>query len=218
MKNPNIDSIYTKLNKHILLAQGYTEIPELQFIIESCRLKPYEYICNKTNKLVLQTWWVDEFGNSLIITKKKKLKIIYNDLSIDRKKLICTDLYYGLSLENILKISKTMYISYGRDEDFYQDCIMISFLGIDNYLRTYLYMYGEWQQLSSLCIGIKSLQQIAKNKNIRYFNKLRIFKDIGLPCREAEVWLSCVPPLKEFNEILEKQCGIAYSILKLRSD
>ena len=99
MKTPSLDKLYTQLNKHILLAQSYTEVPELFFIIKSCRLKPNKYVFEeKSSKVVLYRDWFDEFGNSLQI-KDKKLNLIYNNLSLDANKIVCTDLYYGLSLD-----------------------------------------------------------------------------------------------------------------------
>ena len=47
----------------ILLVQSYTEIPELSFIIKSCRLKPYSYFFKEqSNKIILYSWWFDECG------------------------------------------------------------------------------------------------------------------------------------------------------------
>jgi hypothetical protein len=55
----------TQFDKYILLAQGYSEIKELSFIIKACRFKPHDYIFkDKSNKLILYTEWFDEYGNS----------------------------------------------------------------------------------------------------------------------------------------------------------
>src|SRR5512147_1224007 len=128
MKSPSIDSFYTKLDKHILLAQSYTEVGGLFFIIRACRLKPYSYVFEKrSEKIVLYRHWVDEFGNSVHITTKKRFQLIYNDLSLDRSSLVCTDLYHGLSLDKIAKISKLAYLFVGKDEDLSQECAIITF-------------------------------------------------------------------------------------------
>jgi hypothetical protein len=214
MKSLSLESIYAKLHRNILLAESYTEIPELSFIIKACRLKPFSYFFeNKTNKLTLITWWFDEFGNSLKITKNKRLKVIQGDLSLDRSKIICTDLYQGLSIDKTIKMSKCAYFCYGQDEDIYQDCLLVSLLGIDNYLRTYLYMYGDWKRVSPLLIGIKNLKLIARHTDIQYFHEFTIKENTGLPCQEARVWLTCLPAKTEFLKILEKQCSIAFAIL-----
>ena len=212
MKSPNLETIYANLNKSILLAQSYTEIPELAFIIKSCRLKPHSYFFEeKTNKITLFSWWFDEFGNSLKF-KNKKTKIIYGDLLLDRRKIVCTDLYFGLSLNKIVKMSKFAHIICGRDEDIYQECIFISLLGIDNYIRTYLYMYGEWQQVSPLMIGLKNLRIIANNQDLRYFREISIKEKLPFPCQDARIWLTCIPSVSDFNCLLDKQCGIVYPL------
>lgn len=214
MKSPSIESIYSLLHKHLLLIESYTEIPNLSFIFKACRLKPYSYFFEKrNNKITLYTWWFDEYGNSIRLDKNKKLKITYGDLSLDKTNIVCTDLYYGLSIDKILKISKFAYVSYGTDEDMYQDCALVSFLGIDNYLRTYLYLYGYWQQVSPLLIGTKHLEIIAKNLDLRYYKELPDTKNVKLPCADARAWLTCIPISEEFSDILDKQCGTVSSIL-----
>lgn len=214
MKSPSLESIYATLEKSLRLIESYTEIPKLAFLFRACRLKPHSYFFEKRdNKIILYTWWFDEFSNSVKLTKNKKLKIIYGDLGLDRDKVTCTDLYYGLSINKILKISKLAFISCGTDEDMYQDCALISLLGIDNYLRTYLYVYGYWQQVSPLFLGIKNLKIIAKNLDLQGHREL-LKSENRLPCVEARAWLTCVPVSKEFSDVLAKQCGIVSSIFK----
>jgi len=204
MKSPSLDTLYYQLNKHMLLAQSYTEINELFFIIKSCRLKPYSYVFeDRSPKLILHRWWFDEFGNSFKITTNKRIKIIYNDLALDKDSIICTDLYYGFSIEKVAKISKLGYFCWGKDEDFQKDCMMVAFLGIDNYLRTYLYTCGEWQQVSPLLLGLKNLKLIGKNKDIKYFQKLPIKENVPIPCNSAEAWLSFLPPHQDFRSKID---------------
>lgn len=214
MKSPSLDVLYTQLNRSILLVQSYTEISELFFIIKSCRLKPHSYVFgDKTNKLVLHEWWFDEYGNSFKVTKQKRIKITYNDLSLDHDKIICTDLYHGLSVDKIAKISKLVYVCSGKDEDLYQDCYLVSFLGIDNYLRAYMYLYGEWQQVSPLLLGLKNLQLIAKNADIRYFREFTKKENSPIPCISGQQWLSFMPASEDFITLMEKQCEIVSSVL-----
>jgi hypothetical protein len=206
MKSPSLDKLYLTLNKHILLIEGYTEIPNLAYIFKACRLKPVPYFFEKrNNNIVLYTTWFDEYGNLVKITNNKDLKIIYGDLSLDKNKIICTDLYYGLSLDKICKISKLAYISCGIDEDMYQDCALISFLGIDNYFRTYLYLYGYWQQVSTLILGIKNLKLIGDNLNLKHCKELSNIKNIKLPCTQAKTWLTSCPMDIDFLNTLDKQ-------------
>lgn len=209
MKNPSLEFFHTSIEKFIRLAQSYTEINDLGFIIRSCRLKPYHYLFEEhSKKVVLYRWWFDEFGNSLIITKNKKLQIIYNDLRLDKDNIITTDLYYGLSIDRIVKMSKLLYLCAGKDEDLYQDCYLLTLLGMDNYLRSYLYWFGEWQQVSPLLTGIKYLHSVSGSVDIKYFRQLKNTKDIPLPCVSGQMWLSCLPAHKDFSYLVKKQYEI----------
>lgn len=209
MKSPSLDKLYIKLDKHILLAQSYTEIAALAFILKTCRMKPYEFIFqHKSTKLILFRKWFDEFGNTLEITTNKRIKLIHNDLTLPRKQLVCTDLYYGLSMDKIAKISKLVYIFSGKDEDLYQDCVFISFLGIDECLRSYLYMYDEWQMIPTLMLGIKNLSFIYSNRDIKYFLEFSNKKIEPIPCISTRQWLSYLPASQDFKDLMGKQCSV----------
>ena len=215
MKAISIDKLYYQLDKHILLAQSYTEIKELFFIIKSCRLKPYSYFFEEKNpKLILHKWWFDEFGNSLQITTGKKIKITYNHLSLDKSQIVCTDLYYGLSLDKVAKLSKLAYLYIGKDEDLYENCAIITFLGIDNYLRSYMYLYGEWQQVSPLLLGMKHLIALSQHRDIKFFKELRIKEKPPLPCVAEMQWLTFIPPNKALTSLLDKKYEGLFSFLK----
>lgn len=198
----NIDKLY----KQILLAQGYTEIPELALIFKSCRLKPYSIVFeNAPTKIELHRWWIDEFGNSVKIVKKK-IEIIYNDLLLDGKKIISTDLYYGLSVDKIVKISKLAHIFIA------DDYVIITLLGIDNYLRSYLNFENEVIQVSPLLLGLENLKLIFKNSDIKYFMGLPK-KENTLPCKEYSSWLTSVPANNIFIKLMERQSDIVSTIL-----
>lgn len=202
--SPSIDSFYQRINKKILLAAAYTEIAELPFIIKSCRLKPYSYVFeDRQKKTVLYDWWFDEFGNSLKITDKKKIEIIYNDLALDTNKITCTDLYSRLEISKILKISKLAYIVAGKDEDINQDFYMIHLLGIDMYWRSYLFMYGEWQQISPLMMTFDILNFIAKKHELKYFLEVDK-KSVPVPCFTSKQWLTSLPISEDLYKILKK--------------
>jgi len=209
----SLDALYIQLNKHMLLAQSYCEIPELFFILKGCRLKPYEFVFENNKKLVLHRWWFDELGNSLKITKNKKLEIQYNDLSLDREQIICTDLYYGLSLDKIAKMSKLAYLCAGPDEDTHQESYFLTFLGIDNYLRSYMYLYGEWQIISPLLLGIKNLRLLSRNSDLKYFRHFSNSKTLPIPCLFSESWITSMPPSEEFRSVLSKKYHTLLPIL-----
>lgn len=213
MNTPNIEKFYEQINKSILLTKAYTEINELEFIIKSCRLKPYNLIIDKEKyKLQLYKKWFDEFGNSLSIIKKNRLKIIYNDLSVDRA--ICTDLYFGLSMEKIVKFSKIVHIIAGYNEDTNDHYFLITFVGIDNYLRSYMYDYSQWQKVSPLMLGIKRLKNIFNHLDIKYFHELSNKENFMTPCASSVEWISCLlTPPQEFVKILKKKHDADFSFL-----
>jgi len=192
MKKPGIDQLYISLDRHIKLVKGYTEIPELPFIIKSCRLKPVEYVFEGVRKLVLMRKWYDEFGCTLNLVGKTPI-ITRNDLSIDRSKLICTDLYYGLSLPKIAKMSKLVHICEGIDEDKFEETYFLTFLGIDNYLRSYLYLWGEWEAVSPLLLGMEMLTFIARNNENGYVRKKNNSKSFPMACVKGTSCLTYLP-------------------------
>lgn len=213
MRSPSIERLYAQLNKHILLAQAYTEISELNFIIKTCRLKPYNIILNKNKELVLHRYWVDEFGNSLRIIKNKRIKITYNDLTLDKSQIVCTDLYYGLSIDKIAKMSKLMFFCSIKEEETYRTQSVVAFLGIDNFLRAYVNLDGEWLQVSPLCLGMKVLKNIARNMDLRYFLELIGKENAPLPCALSRAWLSFMPPSGEFLQLMTQEHDQVLSFL-----
>ena len=214
MRSPSIERLYAQLNKHILLVQSYTEVNEMFFIIKACRLKPYSFIFQDRDiKLVLHRYWVDEFGNSLRIIKNKRIKITYNDLTLDKSQIVCTDLYYGLSIDKIAKMSKLMFFCSMKEEETYQEQSFITFLGLDNFLRTYVNLDGEWLQVSSLCLGIKVLKNITRNMDLKYFQELIGKENAPLPCASSRAWLSFMPPSRDFLQLMTNEHDQVLSFL-----
>lgn len=201
-----IDTFYLKIKKTILFVKGYTENKYLAFIIQMCRLKPYNILINGYDeKITLHRKWVDEKGNSLKIIKNKRIRIILNDLSIDRKKLTSTDLYEGLAIDKIASMSRCAFILQGKEEESYKTHVVISFLGIDNYLRTFVYEDGLWIQFPSLYLGMKVLKYMAIYHDIRYFKNLGLKETVIYPCTKQQTWLTCWPPGKDFVSLMEEQ-------------
>lgn len=212
MKNVSIDKFYAKQIKHLLLITGFTEIKDLEVIIKICRLKPEVYLNNEPMPLIPHKWWIDEFHNSLKFVNKKPV-IIYNDLNINRE-VVTTDIYYGLPIEKIVKFSKLMYIYFGQDEDLNDTCGIITFWGIDGYLRSFMYMYGEWIRVSPLLLGFKHLQNLVKNKNTQLFKNCLIKEKPAVPCSGLSRWLSCMPVDHTLVDGLNRKYNGLFSFLK----
>jgi len=147
------------------------------------------------------------------IIKNKKIKIIYNDLNLDRSQIVCTDLYYGLSVDKIAKMSKLMFLSSMKEDETYHDQMFVTFLGLDNYLRSYVNLDGSWLQVSPLCLGMRALKNIARNLDLRFFRELISKENAPLPCASARSWLSSMPPGKEFLQLMMKEYNQKLSFL-----
>jgi len=215
MRSPSIEWLHAKLDKQIRLAASYSEVEGLEFIIKACRFKPYDYMFDsRSDKIILYRWWFDEYGNSLELSKSKRVDIVYNDLRLDRKRIVSTDLYHGLSLDRVAKMSKLVHLVSGKDEDVYQDCALLTFLGIDEHLRSYLYWYGEWQQVSPLIVGLRGLKTIANHIDIKHYHQLANKENSAIPCVSGEAWLSYLPASPAFITDLNKQSEMLAAILK----
>jgi hypothetical protein len=219
MRSPSLERIHAKLYKQIKLVESYTEIDGMEFLIKACRLKPYDYIFKaRDHRIILHNWWFDEFGNSVLIGKKKKVRIIYNDLRLNRDRIVSTDLYYGLSLDRVAKMSKLVHLVSGKDEDLYEDCHLLTFLGLDDHLRSYLYWYGEWQQVSPLIMGMKSLQLLADHLDIKYFNQIGKKENSALPCVNGETWISYLPPSGQFIQLINDKYEMLSPIFGINNE
>lgn len=213
MRSPSLEYFYAKIEKLIHLVRGYTEIGTMEFIIKACRLKPYKYVFEeRKDNIILYEWWFDEFGNSLVIDKKR-INIIHNDLRLNTDKIVCTDLYYGLSLERMVKMSKAVYLCAGKDEDLYQDCYLLTLLGMDEYLRSYLYWFGEWKPVSPLLMGMKHLQWLASHAHTKKVIKLSNSINAPIPCVSGNTYLSCLPIQQDFAEMIKQHHEILRPIL-----
>lgn len=204
MSNITIEELYVRIHKHITLLQSYTEIKGLAYVIQACRLKPTSYVFDGKKKVGVYRCWYDEFGNTLNIVNKTP-RIIYNNLSIDRNKIQNTDLYYGLSLSKIIKASKVAHLTIGKDDDWQDNFTILTLLGIDNHLRSYMLLQKEWAIISPLYIGIDSLLQIAQNQDLKFFKKLPNSVNNLLPCQDLQQWLTCIPTSKLFNSVINTQ-------------
>jgi len=206
VKNLNITQLYNKINKSILLLEAHTEIKNLSFIIKACRLTPWITTNNNlvgSGKIVIYSQWIDEFNNSVEIDKKNKICITYNNLRINSSYGICTDLYAGLPLFKIIKISKLMHLYIGYDDNKIFCCITL--VGIDNFFRTYIYQEHQWIQVSPLVLNVTRLFQIHDHLDIKFFLKFHKKNNIFFPCETGEEWISFLPASEKFITTLAKK-------------
>jgi len=212
----NMELVHQQLASHVKLMESYSEVPHLEQIIKSCRLKPKDFILDHKHwkmKLVLHRWWIDEFGNSLVL-KKKTPSIIYYDLRLDWSKIITTDLYYGVELRKMIKMSTAVHLTLGNEQDLSHPCYLLTFLGIDRFLRSYLCWDGVWQQISPLYLGLKGLQQLFDHSSRQFLRlPMPLKKDWILPCAMEERCLGCLPAGDDLLAMLKEQYPDLWEIL-----
>jgi hypothetical protein len=155
-----------------------------------CRLKPIDYnkYCYKNLPLKPILKWVDEYNNELDIEKNKKPKISFGSLS-DKHSNFSTDLYYGVSISSIHKISNSIILASSLDEDTLQPTSAISFMGIDGFLRTFLLNYGSWSSVSSLSWDLKILKVFSVSRHMQNIKG----KNLLMPSRPNNIWISPLP-------------------------
>jgi len=143
------------IQKRINFLCSYLEDKSIDFIFNSCNIRPLE---RPNSKLILNKHWIDDFNNSIIINKPPT--IIYNDLSV---KSSITDPYRNLSIDKIIKISKLGHF-------INEEIPILTFYGLDNKLRSYI-LEDQWNITSTLIIGFSNIKYISNNLNINNYKK-----------------------------------------------
>lgn len=176
----SLDFYYNRIEDHVKLVESYTEKEGISFLIRALRMKPYDLFSSNRNTFNIKLYrhWIDEFGNSLRIGNRKRIDILMNDLSIDRKLIGGTDIYHGLEFDDVIKISNFCAVTMGKDDDYGDDCYIFHFIGIDNYFRSFMVYNGEMIRIPTLKSSVKYLLSLVANKDIRYFKKQKYNKNI----------------------------------------
>jgi hypothetical protein len=180
-----IEELYTSINDWFLILEGHLEDKTIGGIFRMCRIKPYD-ISKEHTQSKFRNHWIDEFGNSVYI-ENKEFRIVLNDLAIDENRKRSSDLYSGLLIGKIVKISKMALVS--------KDCLIgsmyIALLGIDGYLRVFCLIDGEWRKCSPLLLGIDKVRLILECADISHSQE-----------KDGD-WLSILPMSKELVRKLD---------------
>jgi hypothetical protein len=173
-----IEELYQRCEKLFGVVEGYLDDKQLGSIFRMCRLKPHKILSAKTitPKTELHNHWIDEYHNSLVISKAKRIKLVMNDLTIGEGTK--TDLYGGLSITKTILISKLAYLT--KDDEW-----IIALLGIDGYLRTFIDLDG-WQQCSPLLLGMDRLRTIDDYRDTVYSSKIENSWVVKLPVSKED--------------------------------
>ena len=183
-------------------------------ILKMCRFRTYPTLNPKRMHRSIYRYWVDDYCNTIKIANKR-LNIKYNDLDIDKSKIHNTDLYAGLNIKDCAKISKLSFIFQGSEIDLNTDHYIVSFLGLDNYLRTYVYIYGEWQTYPSIYLGVNILNFIISNLDIQTFKEIKYTKPIIYKCNNQKSYVAKYPLHKFFIQQLKKENSFLFDTLNI---
>lgn len=219
----DIDSFYLKYSGYLDVVAGFVEDRRLPFIIRACRLRPYSSLRKSLSKTTaFVDLWVDEYGNSIRILESKKYKTVLNDLSIARKKLECTDLYANVNIKDLVKISRLLYIGCWEDDTYdntNKDVYFLSFLGHDNYLRTRVFIDGNWAICSALYLGIGILKKIADNLETVGFEIIEDLKAIPRVAlnrsSDRNQFITIWPPPAKLTEMFKDKHPFIFNQLKM---
>lgn len=186
----NLDNFYVEIDKQLRLVGAYMKDNDLPFLLTMCRLKPHAILHEAEEKKIrLYKWWVDEWGNSLKIktqSQRKKYYFILNDSALISKKNVCTDLYYCLPLDKMIKMSKLLFLLIGKN----QEHTIVASLGIDNFLRVFALINYQWQPISPLQLGKTHLRWIIRHRNDLQLGKSSTnLKKIVCTCKTHQAWL-----------------------------
>jgi hypothetical protein len=199
---------FASIKTSLQLLEVSSEIKNLSKIIKACRLQSSSLL--KTGNLLSSQFiedWHDEFNCSFKINKSdKSIEIKLNNL--DKNVIYNYDIYSGLSLKNVTKISKSIYLFVGQDDG--EIISYISFLGIDDYLRSYFYD-GIWKRCSSLIMGMDLLKvMFERHEN---FKKLPSNYNIDVGCETGRSWLCLLPASTRLVDELKNVHGVDFSFL-----
>jgi len=133
--------------------------------------------------------WIDVFGGGIEIRRLQGSTIFNTFFSIKRPLNI--DLYSGLSFDNILKITKSICIFNGIDEDSDEKIIMYNCYCVDDKIRSFIKYKSDFKRCSPILLGYDNLYELYRNRNINYnYNKN---SKIVLPTKEQVIYFSNYP-------------------------
>lgn len=220
MKKLSIDKFYKQHESYLAVTAGYMEEPTFPFMLRACRMRPIQsHNDSLPVRATLLRNWADEYGNTLYLGKNKRSKVCFGDLSLDRSRIRCTDLYASISIEDLWSISRLLYCCIGIDDCTEQEVFILSFLGKDNYFRTRVYQNGNWDfNVSSLILNQYVLRMICENHNIKHFLELSARRYIPYyPLRNVRHWVTALPAHHKFRQAIISESETMSKVIGLDS-
>lgn len=162
-------------------------------MLNFCNLEPdiikykYKFVPN----------WSDHFGYTVSFENKKDPKILFTRID----KNLNTDLYSGLNLNQILKITDKICIVKGNDSVLNKNITIYVCLCVDNKIRSFIDYNDKIEKISPLIIGYKNLYEFIKNKNtIHWITSTN--NEIEINLENVRIYYSIYPIPKDLNDIL----------------
>jgi hypothetical protein len=174
------------------LTASYLEDKTVAEIIMYCNLEPKRersYFEFKPNSS-----WVDSYGCQIYLKKNKK-EVLFTNINLINN----YDIYAGLNLDQLLKITDKICIVKGIDEDFNKEFVYYNCLCVDKKIRSYLVYNEKIYKTSPLYLGYEALYEFIKNKNIIHWYSKE--SNIFIPCLNQKIYYSCYPLPKDLLEV-----------------
>lgn len=176
MKNIDLETFYGRAKTSLKIASSYIGNKRLAQMITSCRLKPITVFDNTFKDGRLEIWWVDEFGNSMLL-KSNECVVVLNDSDIKANTQISTDLFGGRYILDVAKISKCVALASES----------LLFYGNDEYFRCFNKHSGK--KISPLEVDPKLISEILEHVGHKYKDGKPDYIIYGLPNTEVETIL-----------------------------
>jgi hypothetical protein len=176
VKNIDLETFYGRAKTTLEIACSYVGDSSLNKLITSCRLKPMTVFDGTFKGGRLETWWADEFGNSLFLTGNKP-SVVKSDPSIKMDTKISTDLFYGRSILGTAKISKSVILA-GE---------FLAFYGHDEYFRCFNKDNGL--KVSALEMGPHLISKILEGIGYKFKDGRPDYLIYGLPNADVETFM-----------------------------
>lgn len=213
-KSLDIYSLYDKIDKSIKVLSANIRDPNMISLIKACRYKPLQFLKENKTNILLYNDWIDESNHVISFNKRKKSFSQFKDyyyLGVDKN--ITTDIYYGLDIYKIHKISTRAYCVTGFSEIDDSLNIYICFLGMDNFLRAFWYFDNEWLPAPTNWMNPKTILSLLGFGKIDI--KCRVMQAEGkFPFTPYMETLLSVQHFKEDLEIFDDMPEIKFLIAK----
>ena len=131
---------------------------DIETVIKVCDLYPFDKSWRK---------WTDHLGNYIQVYNNKKI-VSFIQSPFDKSEKIVTDIYFKSPPGKISKLSKHIFVSFGKNNENNTNVCFVWFLGYDDRLRLLVYK-DKWLNYPPLISGIDTIRPIIKSFHVDNF-------------------------------------------------